>query len=421
VTVNAQTGAGVAYGALARLLKPQTIAVVGRNDRSGLVDHIHPALDGGAEAVLVTPDDDTLLLIRVGDEAVADLSDHIDLLAADPDTPVIGLVVERIRDPEAFFAAARRATQAGRPIVLLKLGSGQDAWMYDVALRQAGITVVAGLDEFADRLALFEQLCRGDWSPAADLDVVAMRNGFVNAAADAPPPMTALPRPETVTGSPTEGQTLPFAATMEMLTAAGIPVAPCHLVPPDQNVLDARPPFAGPYVVKLADAWHRPEHPAVRLGVSAGCLAATITDLRVLAAGHGLSPLVVVQPQVEIVGEAFVGILANSEIGPLVLFGPGGLSERVPQRVGGRIAPLSMDDARSLIAEFADVAAIQGRPGEPAWDLEALAGILVAAGRLAVAARGWMDLLDLNSLLYSPSGFVAVDALCLMREEAPAS
>ena len=66
---------------------------------------------------------------------------------------------------------------------------------------------------------------------------------------------------------------LPFAATMDLLAAAGVPVAPYHLVRRSRRCRGG--PFAGPYVVKLADVAHRTEHGAVRLGVTAEARRAT--------------------------------------------------------------------------------------------------------------------------------------------------
>nr|WP_246497244.1 acetate--CoA ligase family protein [Sphaerisporangium rubeum] len=528
-------------------------------------------LSGVAMAAWEHPGCGLNLLISAGNEAVTDLADYVDFLAADPDTRAIGLVVEKIRRPAAFFAAARRATEAGKPIAVLKLARSNrsqqmaashtgaltgDAWVYDVALRQAGVTVVADPEELVDRLALFEQLDPANWSAVEGLGVITMTGGFASLSVDLAeadgmsiPPLSELEpwvrdnipgvtvanpldttgfgaaiwpevvrryatcaesdallylhpladedesdstvqlveefakaaqdagkpfvvtncsgapgrfvldrlpsgkvaagrglrptlrglqtlgafvrhreeaarredtpvppstrRPDVATVAVAEGQMLPFGPTLEMIRAAGVPIAPYHLVAAGDDVTGA--PFPGPYVVKLADVAHRTEHGAVRLGVTADGLGDAVAELRALAAVHGLPPLVAVQPQVEILGEAFIGVQGESELGPLVVFGLGGVFVEVLQRVGGRMAPLSARDARSLIDEFADAKVMHGFRGRPAWDLDALAEILVAAGRLAVSGRGWIESLDLNPLVFTPDGFVAVDALCLVR------
>jgi acyl-CoA synthetase (NDP forming) len=65
------------------------------------------------------------LLISAGNEAVNDVADYVDLLAEDPATKAIGLVIETIRRPEAFFAAVRKAITLGKPVVAVKLGRSE--------------------------------------------------------------------------------------------------------------------------------------------------------------------------------------------------------------------------------------------------------------------------------------------------------
>jgi succinyl-CoA synthetase beta subunit len=208
---------------------------------------------------------------------------------------------------------------------------------------------------------------------------------------------------------------LPFDATMQLLTEHGIPVAPYYMVAADADPSTVQAPFGGPYVVKLADVGHRTEHNAVRLRVDAATLAAAITDLRAIAATDGLSPLVVIQPMLEIIGETLLGIQADSELGPLVVFGLGGIFVEVLNRIGGRMAPFDRDEARALIDEFVDIKVMHGFRGQPAWDLDALADILLAASSLAANGKSWISTLDINPLVYGPTGFQAVDALLLVR------
>jgi acetate---CoA ligase (ADP-forming) len=117
----------------------------------------------------------------------------------------------------------------------------------------------------------------------------------------------------------------------------------------------------------------------------------------------------------EIIGETLLGIQGQSELGPLVVFGPGGIFVEVLNRVSGRMAPFGMDEARSLIDEFADMKLMHGFRGRPAWDLDALAAIVLAAGRLAARGEDWIATLDINPLVYGPAGYHAVDALLLLE------
>jgi len=225
---------------------------------------------------------------------------------------------------------------------------------------------------------------------------------------------TVVARPAAATIPQPEGRMLPFANTMSLLAEHGIPTAPFFLIAEEQAV-PARLPFEGPYVVKLADVAHRTEHGAVVLNVAAGGLADAVESLRTVAARDGLAAMVAVQPMVKILGEALIGA-QTTELGPMVVFGLGGIFVEVLKKIGGRMAPFTRRDAEELIAEFEDARIMHGFRGQPGWDLVALADLLVRMGDLAAGARGWIESLEINPLVYGPDGYVAVDALCLVRE-----
>ena len=61
-------------------------------------------------------------LIPLGNEATLDMLEVLDALIEDPETQVIGLIMEAIRDGARFRALAARAHAVGKPIFVLKLG-----------------------------------------------------------------------------------------------------------------------------------------------------------------------------------------------------------------------------------------------------------------------------------------------------------
>jgi acyl-CoA synthetase (NDP forming) len=61
-------------------------------------------------------------LVSVGNEADLGVGEIVDLLADDPETRVILLFLETVRDARALAAAARKAHAAGKPVVAYKLG-----------------------------------------------------------------------------------------------------------------------------------------------------------------------------------------------------------------------------------------------------------------------------------------------------------
>lgn len=207
---------------------------------------------------------------------------------------------------------------------------------------------------------------------------------------------------------------LPFAATMELLEAAGIAVAPWHLIQADEKV--TTPPFEGPYVVKLADVAHRTEHNAVRVKVAAEGLEAAVAELRGIAADSALPAVIAVQAMIAGHGEVFLGIQGETELGPVVAFGLGGIFVEIMKRIGGRMAPMSVRDAADLIEEFGDTGVLDGFRGGQAWNKEALARTLIAASQLAAGGRDWIGSIDVNPMIMTADGPVAVDGLCLLRD-----
>jgi len=65
--------------------------------------------------------------VSTGNEAASGVEDYVEWLVDDPDTHVIAMYVESLRRPKAFIRAARRARQAGKPIVMLHPGKSNKA------------------------------------------------------------------------------------------------------------------------------------------------------------------------------------------------------------------------------------------------------------------------------------------------------
>lgn len=69
----------------------------------------------------------TSFSISTGNEAATGVEDYVEWAVDDPNTHVIAMIVEQFRIPARFLAAARRAREAGKPIVLLHPGKSSAA------------------------------------------------------------------------------------------------------------------------------------------------------------------------------------------------------------------------------------------------------------------------------------------------------
>jgi len=88
--------------------------------------------------------------VSSGNEVSLDLVDYLSFLVKDPQTKIILLMIEGIRRPREFMAAAAEALAAGKPILALKIGRTERAKRQ--ALSHTG--ALAGSDE------VFDAVCR---------------------------------------------------------------------------------------------------------------------------------------------------------------------------------------------------------------------------------------------------------------------
>lgn len=83
-------------------------------------------------------------LISTGNEMVLTTEDFLDALIEDTATKVIALFTESVRRPERFVAALDRAADAGKPVVVLKVGKTARA-QHAIATHTGGLAGEAGV------------------------------------------------------------------------------------------------------------------------------------------------------------------------------------------------------------------------------------------------------------------------------------
>ncbi len=122
----------------------------------------------------------------------------------------------------------------------------------------------------------------------------------------------------------------------------------------------------------------------------------------------------------EMVGEGvevIIGVSCDPQLGPVLLFGSGGVMVEVYNDVALRRCPITCRDAQAMIAEVKGARLLHGFRGRPAADLDALADTLVRVSHLAMHLEGHLAELDINPLMVLPrgQGVKAVDALVVFR------
>jgi acetyltransferase len=115
--------------------------------------------------------------------------------------------------------------------------------------------------------------------------------------------------------------------------------------------------------------------------------------------------------------EVIIGVAYDQQVGPILVFGGGGVLVEVYQDVALRRCPIAYDEALDMIAEVKGARLLRGFRGRPAADVEAVARTLVNVSHLAVHLDGVLAELDINPLMVLPAGrgVKAADALVILK------
>jgi acyl-CoA synthetase (NDP forming) len=211
------------------------------------------------------------------------------------------------------------------------------------------------------------------------------------------------------------GPMVSFADSMTLLQEAGVLVAPYIVLGEREVDHPGLRALGDRLVVKLADVPHRTELGAVRLGVAQDDVPGVIDELRELAVVHQVPGTVSVQAMVQGHGEAFGGLQCASILGPVVLLGLGGVLVEVAAKVGGRFLPLDEAAEEALAAEVAGSEVFARLRGQQPWSLPAVRSALRGLDQLWRRHGNWLHTVDVNPLIVTDDGLVAVDALMVAR------
>jgi acetate---CoA ligase (ADP-forming) len=136
------------------------------------------------------------LTVSAGNEAVTRTVDYIEYLIDDPDTKVIATFTETVREPERYVAALDRAADAGKPVIVIKVGRTErtqravtshtgglagSSRVFSELLRAHRAIEVSDLDEMTEVLAV----CQGKrWPRGRGISVITGSGGLAELILD---------------------------------------------------------------------------------------------------------------------------------------------------------------------------------------------------------------------------------------------
>ena len=224
----------------------------------------------------------------------------------------------------------------------------------------------------------------------------------------------------------------------ELLASHGLPTVETRVATTEAEAIEAAKEIGFPVVLKLYSRiiTHKTEVNGVRLNLADAkevkeAYRAIVAGVKAFEATRTAEPAddgeslteeapamlgVTVQPMVKLDGyELIIGSAIDPQFGPVVLFGSGGQLVEVYQDRSLALPPLTSTLARRLMERTKVYQALQGIRGRPPIDLNALEQLLVRFSQMVVE-RPRIKEVDINPLLASPEGLIALDARVILHE-----
>ncbi len=220
-----------------------------------------------------------------------------------------------------------------------------------------------------------------------------------------------IPRLNTIIYNIQQNGYLPPEQVREILDCAGIPMVP-ELVSTSKAELSAFAEKVGfPVVAKVVGPVHKSDVGGVALNIrSKEVLEAEFERMMKIADATA----VMVQKMIKGT-ELFIGAKYEERFGHVVLCGLGGIFVEVLRDVSSGLAPLSYDEAFSMIHSLRGYKILKGTRGQQGINERKYAEIIVRLSTLLRFATEIKEI-DINPLLGDENGITAVDARILIEK-----
>ncbi len=210
------------------------------------------------------------------------------------------------------------------------------------------------------------------------------------------------------------GETLDEFEAGALLSEFGVPVNPARIVEDARAALSAARALGYPVALKTATAGiaHKARRDGVRLN---------LTDEQALLAGYRelaarLGPRALIAPMVEPGLELMLGMVHDEQFGPLVVLGFGGTDLEQIRDVGYALPPFDAATARRLLERLNGRARLDPPARGPAPAIEDFCHAAARFSQFAAALGSTIAEADVNPVIVTPGGCVAVDALIVGRQ-----
>lgn len=201
-----------------------------------------------------------------------------------------------------------------------------------------------------------------------------------------------------------------------VLQACGIPATICQEAANAEQAVELAEQMGYPVVLKALSPKivHKSDVGGVRLGLNnAAEVEAAYQDILARASTIDPNTLVTVQAMIEPGIEVIIGTTTDTHLGPVMMFGLGGIFTELLEDVCFRLIPIRRQDAQRMIASLQSAPLLTGYRGQSPKDVAAVADILWRVSELIKAHPEIVEL-DLNPVIVHERGAVVVDARAVL-------
>ena len=206
----------------------------------------------------------------------------------------------------------------------------------------------------------------------------------------------------------------------ELMKAAGINVVGTRLARSKEEAIEISGQIGYPVVLKVVsrEITHKSDAGGVRLGITTpeetgeayDQIHRSVSEKCPEAVIEGVTVQKAARPGIEVI----VGMFKDSQFGPVLMFGLGGIWVEILKDVSFRIVPLTRRDACSLIREIKGFPLLEGRRGQEGVDLSSLEEVLLKLSAFVEKYPGIKEI-DLNPIFAYRDGYLVVDARVILE------
>jgi 3-hydroxypropionyl-CoA synthetase (ADP-forming) len=210
-------------------------------------------------------------------------------------------------------------------------------------------------------------------------------------------------------------------SSKEILSEYGIKVPQYALVTSSDEAVKKSKEIGFPLVAKIvsADILHKTDVGGVKVGLrSEDEVKKAFDDMY-----HRLKEKfdvkgVLLEKMVPNGVELIIGLQNDSQFGPSIMVGLGGIYTELFKDVSFRVLPITKDDAIKMLNSLRGRDILKGFRGSKPVNMDMISEAIVNIGTLGVDLAGKYESIDFNPVVVYPDGYFVVDAKIILKEKS---